>query len=432
MPVYSYVDFLETTKKIVCDYKQFGHIAAVIINFEDLFELDCILGHSVVDGILQEAALRLVNSLREKDLVSFFGRYQLACLLTNLSNPIQAELAGHKIIRAFATPFVLKQHPVTLSLHVGIALSAPSGSNSNELFRQAHSAMNRATKDRQSLVIYSAIIDKFLIYELELLSDLEKAIKESRLFLTYQPLFNLQTGKVEAAEALLRWTHPKHGPISPTNMVHLAERTGLMSELTFWVLSTAIRQCAECRKAGLNVKISINLSAQNLDEKDLVGIVSELLDLWSVPAEQLIIEITETSLMNNHLLAEKILLKFKAMGLQISMDDFGTGYSSLSLLHKLPIDKIKIDMSFIQNMLQKAENEQIVDSIISLTHKLGMIVIAEGVEDFNTLRRLYELKCDFIQGYLISPALPLSEFISFVLACNWALGSNGTANSLKL
>lgn len=414
MLVYSYDEFLEITKQITGNFKKPGKVAAVIINFEELFELDCIFGHTVVDRILAEAAKRLAGSLREQDIVGFFGRYQLACLLPKLANSIQAELAGHKIIRTFSLPFVHDQHQVILSLRVGIAISTPQISSTIELFRQAHAAMNRASTDREPLKVYSSSIDEFLMSELELLTDFEKAIKESRLFLTYQPLFNLKTGRVENAEALLRWTHPEHGPISPTNMIHLAERTGIMSKLTFWVLHTALRQCAEYRSAGLDVGVSINLSAQNLSEPDLIGIVTQVLDLWSVPPEQVIIEITETAIMNNHIVSEKILLQFKEMGLQIAMDDFGTGYSSLALLHKLPIDKIKIDKSFIQDMMKKPEDEQIVDSIIGLAHKMGITVVAEGVEDIATFKRLNELKCDFIQGYLITPSLPLPQFIEFV------------------
>jgi len=303
-------------------------------------------------------------------------------------------------------------------VRVGIALSNPNQADSAELFRQAHAAMNRASRDRVSLKIYSTTIDKFLISELGLLSDFEKAIQESRLFLTYQPQLNVQTGKIEGAEALLRWTHPERGPISPDSMVHLAERTGLISKLTFWVFHTAMRQCAEYRNAGLNIGVSVNLSAQNLNEPDLIDIVTQVFNLWNVPTDQVIIEITETAIMNDHLLSDKILSQFKEMGLQIAMDDFGTGYSSLALLHKLPIDKIKIDKSFILDMLEKPENEQIVDSIISLAHKLGIVVIAEGVEDILTFNRLCELKCDFIQGFLITPSLPLPQFISFVSSFN--------------
>lgn len=414
MSVYRYDEFLQITKKILSSSQTNGKVAAVIINFEELYELDSILGHAIVDRIVHQAAIRLVKSLREKDVVGFFGRYQLACLLPNLSNPIQAELAGHKITRVFATPFVQDQHRVTLLLRVGIAFTGIFSVDSEELFRQAHAAMNQASRDKEALKMYSPVKDQFLVSELELLSDFEQAIKESRLFLTYQPIYHLQSRRIETTEALLRWNHPEHGSISPSNMVHLAERTGMISKLTYWVLHTAFRQCAEYRNEGLDIGVSVNLSAQNLCEPDLIDIVAQMLNLWKLPEHKVTIEVTETVIMNNHQLAQKILSQFKDMGLQIAMDDFGTGYSSLALLNKLPIDKIKIDKSFIQNMFLKSENDQIVDSIISLAHKLGMVVVAEGVEDINTCKRLYELKCDLIQGFLISPSLPLPEFIDFV------------------
>ena len=418
MGVSSYEEFLHRAKIIIDESKDSKIIAAVIINFEELFEFDSIFGHCVVDNFLQEAAERLVKSLRPVDSVGFFGRYQLVCVLPNLSNYVQAELAGHKITRIFDTPFIQNQHEITLLLRVGVAIADRCSIDSNELIRQAHSAMNQSCRDKVPLTIYSSARDKFIASELELLADFERAIKDSRLYLTYQPLFNLQTGKIDGAEALLRWTHPELGSISPVHMIHLAEKTGIMPKLTFWVLHTALRQCSEYRKTGLNVGISVNISAQNLNEPDFIGIVSQLLKLWNVPPEVVCIEITETAIMNNPFLAEKILNQFKNMGLIIAMDDFGTGYSSLAILNKLPIDKLKIDKSFIINMLQNQENEHIVESIISLAHNLGIIVIAEGVEDVETLKRLYVLKCDYIQGYLISSSLPLTSFIELVSICN--------------
>ena len=419
MPVVSYQELFKIANQVLNDSKATKqYVAAIIINFEGLSELDGIFGHLTVDGILQETTKILLESLRHQDLVGIFGRHQLACLLPDLFNPGQAELAAHKILRVYNMPFSQGKHQFVLSARLGIAISNHLIFDSNELFRQAHAAMTQACRDKAFLRVYSAKIDKLVIAELDLLSDLDIAIKESRLFLAYQPQFNFNTGKIDGAEALLRWTHPELGAIAPDNMVRLAEKTGLISKLTFWVFHTAMRQCAEYRSSGLDIGVSANLSAQNLNEPDLIGIVSQALSLWNVPTEQVNIELTETAIMKDPNLSEKILNRLKAMGLQIAMDDFGTGYSSLALLSKLPIDKIKIDISFIRDMVKNPENEHIVDSIISLAHRLGISVIAEGVEDMDTFNRLRELGCDSIQGYFISRPLSLPDFIKFVESYN--------------
>ena len=418
MSVLEYHAFLDKISTVLEQSKTDNQLVAIIlINLGELGELDGVFGHTTVDTILLETAKKLSASLRGGDWVGIIGRYQLACLLPSLSNASQAELAGYKIIRVCNTPFVQDKHQLILSTRVGIAISNHVIFDGDELLRQAHSALSQACRDSEAIRIYSPTVDKLIMSQLDLLTDLDRAIKESRIFLAYQPQLNLKTGKIEGAEALLRWSHPDLGAISPDNMVQLAEKTGLISKLTFWVFHTAMRQCAEYRNAGLDVGISVNFSAQNLTEPDLVGIVSQALSLWNVPANQVIIELTETAIMKDHLLSYKILNQFREMGLQIAMDDFGTGYSSLALLHKLPIDKIKIDISFIQDMMTNPENEKIVDSIISLSHKLGIHVIAEGIEDSATCNRLVELDCDLIQGYLISRPRVLPEFIQ--LAKNW-------------
>lgn len=201
-------------------------------------------------------------------------------------------------------------------------------------------------------------------------------------------------------------------------MIRLAERTGLITKLTYWVFNTVMRQCADYRRAGCDIGVSVNFSAINLRETDLADVVSQGLELWNVPPKHVVIELTETAIMDEHRQTLLILERFKEMGLQISMDDFGTGYSSMALLQKLPIDEIKIDISFIRNMTEKPESEQMVDSIIGLAHKLGMRVIAEGVEDWQIFSRLRELGCDMIQGYLIGRPVILQEFIPMVLNFN--------------
>lgn len=422
MPIFQYQDFFNKANEVLwAPNVEKNAIGVVIIDFERFSELDGMLGYLAVDRIAEQVVKRLESSLRETDLIGHMGRHQFACLLSFLSTPSHAELAGNKILRILSEPFVQNGRRFNILPRVGIAIAGPAVLSVDELLRKANSAVCQARTEREPLKIYSMAIEGHMHFELDLLA-LDVAIEESRVFLVYQPQVDLSTGNVAGAEALLRWTHPQRGPIRPDVMVEVAERTALISKLTFWVFNTALRQCAEYRHAGVDIGISINFSAYNLREPDLVEIVTQGLDLWNVPPEKIVIELTETAIMDGHTSSMQALHAFKDMGLRIAMDDFGTGYSSMSLLRKLPIDELKIDMSFICNMVCNPDHERIVDSMISLAHKLGMRVIAEGVEDKETYEHLRKLGCDLIQGYLIGKPMPLEEFIPTVLAYNQSKG----------
>lgn len=419
MPVLGYHEFLRSANETLRRPENGGRVVAgLVVAFEGLAELDGVLGYAAVDELMHQAGERLVEALHETDLVGYTGRHQLGCLLDALPGESHAVLAAHKILRTLAAPFRLGERRLVVAPRLGVAVSDHLARDAGELLRRANTAMRQARREREPLKVYAQDADELMLLGLDLWGDLGRAIEESELYLVYQPQLVLATGKIEGAEALLRWTHPQRGPIRPDIMVHVAEGTELISKLTLWVFNTALRQCAEYRRAGLDVGVSINFSAGNLREPDLVDLVAQGLDLWGVPAERIVIELTETAVMEEHRGSLEALNRFKEMGLGIAMDDFGTGYSSMARLRELPLDELKIDISFIRHLAAKPAHERIVDSMIGLSHKLGMRVVAEGVEDAVTRERLRALGCDMIQGYLIGRPMAFPDFVAAVSAHN--------------
>ncbi|MBI1907578.1 MAG: EAL domain-containing protein [Rhodocyclales bacterium] len=388
-------------------------IAVVLIDFEVLSELDGVLGLATVDRLVREAARRLADVLPGSDRVGYTGRHQLACLLAGLDSEMHAVLAAHKIMRTLAAPLDLGKRRLTLSPRLGIAYAHRARHDPDELLRQASKALLRARRQREPYAAYAPEDDSnVLMLGMDLWAELGHAIEESDVYLVYQPQLCLASGRLENAEALLRWTHPQHGPVRPDTMVQLAEGTELIARLTTWVINTALRACTEFRLAGLDTGVSINFSADNLRDPELVEIVAQALDVWGVPAAKVVVELTETAVMTDNVGALDTLLCLKEMGLRISMDDFGTGYSSMARLRDLPLDEIKIDMSFIRGVTTLPHHQQIVASMINLGHSLGLRVVAEGVEDQDTCDCLRDMGCDLIQGYLIGRPARLPDFIA--------------------
>ncbi len=412
-PVLAYPVFLAELARLPMNAGGSGpHHAVAVVDFEGLSELDGVVGYAAVDEIARQAAARLTDALQSSGQVGMTGRHQLACLLYNLPGPDYATLAGHKILRVLSPAFEQDERKLVVSPRIGIALNDSSSTDPERMLRNARSAVRQARLDRESLRLYEAGSDDPLLLGVNLWSDLGHAIEGGQLHLVYQPQLNLSTSRIDTTEGLLRWKHPTRGPIRPDTMIQIAEGTGLMSRLTLWVLNTALRQCAEYRKAGLKAGVSVNISADDLREPDLPELVAQGLDLWGVPPDEIIIELTETAMMEGRSGAIDVLHRLKDMGLKISMDDFGTGYSSMARLLNLPLDEVKIDMTFIRDLTRSEPHERIVDSMIGLGHRLGLNVVAEGVEDATTLERLRALGCDMAQGYYIGRPVPLDELIA--------------------
>ncbi|MBS0496978.1 MAG: EAL domain-containing protein [Gammaproteobacteria bacterium] len=386
--------------------------AVLIVNFERLAELDGVLGFNAVDDILRQVAGQLKSALNPADLIGITGRYQLCCLLADLLTDAHAMLAAHKIVRILAQPFAFGRRNIILAPRVGVAIHNENNQTLDQLMSNASSAVRQAKQDQDPIKLFHTEREDPLLFHIDLWSDLGNAIETGGLYLGYQPQIDIASGKIKATEALLRWNHPSHGPIRTDKLIQIAEGTALMPKLTLWVFHTALRECSEYRQAGLHAGVSINFSADDLRDPELTDLVSQGLALWNVPPGDITVELTETAVMANHAGTLDTLYKLKDMGLKLAMDDFGTGYSSMARMLDLPLDEVKIDMIFVRHMATRHKHDRIVDSMINLAHRLNLSVVAEGVEDIATYRRLQALGCDVIQGYLIGKAMPLPELIT--------------------
>ena len=275
-----------------------------------------------------------------------------------------------------------------------------------------------AKRTGSTYAIYAPEDDRSSIRRLTLLGELRHAITANQLVLHHQPTVELSTGKVLRTEALLRWQHPEHGLMPPGEFMELAEMSGVVQPLTRWVLAQSIRQVRQLTVDGEFLHVAVNISARNLYEPDLVDWIVALLESEGFPGERLTLELTESLLMDDPLLALGVLRRLKSFGISLSVDDFGTGYSSLAYLRDLPIDEIKIDQSFVAAMAHPGGDDTIVRSVIDLGHNLGLAVVAEGVEDTETLVRLRDMGCDRAQGFLFSHPLP-AEDLAEVLHSQW-------------
>lgn len=293
---------------------------------------------------------------------------------------------------------------------VGIALFPGQGSDAEALIRRASTAAHQAKRAGSGYAFFRGDAERENTRHLALMADLHQAIDHGGLRLYVQPKVTLPGGAVCGAEALVRWPHPELGMIPPSQFVSLAETTGLINRLTYWVVDAALRQCYAWQQAGIETPLAVNLSARNLRDPRFPGRIERSFTTWGIPPERLEFELTESALMEDPEAALEVLQRFHAMGIKLFIDDFGTGYSNLGYLQKLPLDAVKIDQSFVMQMEERVESATIVHSIIDLAHHLRLKVVAEGVENRGVWERLASLGCDVAQGHYLSPPLPAEEF----------------------
>jgi diguanylate cyclase (GGDEF)-like protein/PAS domain S-box-containing protein len=399
--------------------RQSEYLLAVLFLDCDRFKVvNDSLGHAIGDRLLQEVAQRLEASLRPGDVVARLGGDEFAILLENLQSPQDAEHIAIRINQALTRPFSLMGHTVYISGSIGIAFNIPHfdrryAQNPEDLLRDADTAMYRAkAAGKSQYAVFEGVMHEQAQRTLQLETDLRRAIEAKQFQLFYQPIWSLSTDAMTGFEALIRWNHPERGMVSPAEFIPIAEETGLILPIGQWVIQEACRQMNVWRNefsAARALTVSVNLSAKQLSEPNLVDQIQATLDQTGFPPHRLKIEITETMIVENHQAAVQILTQLQTLGVQIQVDDFGTGYSSLSVLHSLPLDTLKIDISFVRLLETDPENAEIVKVIIKLAHNLGMEAIAEGVETQAQRLQLKSLGCDFAQGYLLAKPLPPLE-----------------------
>jgi diguanylate cyclase (GGDEF)-like protein len=384
--------------------------AVLLIDLDHFKEVNDTLGHQKGDQLLKDIGVRLRGALRESDTIARLGGDEFGVLLPGLRGPGGAMEAAQKIRGALEPDFVIDDLPVRIDASVGIALYPQHGENVDILLQHADVAMYEAKRTHSGIEHYSVDHDPYNPVRLAMVGELRKGLEQNEVLLHYQPQVELESGKVVGAEALVRWQHPTRGLTPPVEFVPMAERTGLIRPLSRYVLNAAIAQCHEWSNAGLALKVSVNLSTRNLLDPTLPDDVARLLAKWGVPASLLELEITESTIMVDPKRAMEVLTRLHGMGIALSIDDFGTGYSSLAYLKELPVNELKIDRTFVETMTSNRGDAFIVRSTIDLAHNLRLQVVAEGVEDAETMSELTDLGCNIAQGFHLSRPLPAHEF----------------------
>ena len=389
--------------------------AFFVLDLDHFKEVNDTLGHHAGDRLLRDAAARLRAVLRTSDTVARLGGDEFAVLLPEVSGVDAATLVAEEIRSALAVPVELEGIEVEVEPSIGIVLFPEHGATADELFQRADVAMYEAKQEKTGFAVYSAQRDKHSPRRLALLSEMRRALEQKEIVVHYQPIVDIRTGEVNAAESLARWLHPVHGLVPPSEFIPLAERTGLIKELTLYVLETGLTQLRAWRSRDIDLRLSVNLSARNLLDRSFPRTVTELLEIHEIAPDRLQFELTENTIMRDPTRSLAVLSDLRDLGVGLAVDDFGTGYSSLSYLKHLPVTELKIDRSFVMHLMEDESDARIVQSTIDLSRNLGISVVAEGVEDALTLDRLGNIGCDQAQGYFLSRPLTPDDFAAWHL-----------------
>jgi diguanylate cyclase len=393
-----------------------SQLAVLVLNVDRLKPINDSLGHHVGDELLLDLSRRLRGVLRRNDTLARLAGDEFTILATDLRSARDAETIAMKMLDALQRPFQAASVNVHPSISIGISMFPLDGDTFAKLLSRANAAM-RYTKaaSRGTFRFYAAEMSRISDDQLTLENELREALDRDQLELHYQPKVDIATGRVRSAEALLRWRHPVRGMVPPNVFIPVAEETGLILPIGEWVLRQACRQMREWLDRGMTpVRIAVNLSAKQFHDADLASVVRSALSDAKLEPGYIELELTESALMNDPEQSAATLQSLSAMGVHISIDDFGTGYSSLSYLRRFPLDKLKIDRSFIRDLMTNADDVCIVRAIISLAHSLRLRVVAEGVETAQQLEFLRELGCDQYQGFYCSPAVPPEAFVALI------------------
>ncbi len=397
-------------------------LALLLLDLRELERITASFGHLFSDEVLRDTAHRLVSRVRADALVARSGTSRFLILLPG-EDEARARLLAGLLIEAVRVGTIHDGVPISLGAVVGICAYPQHGDDADVLLRRAETSLYDAQQSNVAVMVYQPGRDEGHQRQLSILGDLRRAVANSaadtgELQLYYQPKVDMRTQRVRSMEALVRWTHPKHGRISPAEFVPLAEQAGSISLLTQWVLRTSHRQMSLWRALGVDLDVSINLSAGDLSDPELPQLIRAQVQASEVPAERWVMEITESAVMRDPARAIEVMKELGSLGVRFSIDDFGTGFSSLAQLKRLPVDEIKIDKSFVLELAPKSEDAVIVRSTIELGHNLGVKVVAEGVETAESWRQLLTMGCDLAQGYFISAPLPAKDVAPWVQALN--------------
>jgi diguanylate cyclase (GGDEF)-like protein len=394
-----------------------------IENFKDIYNT---LGRNNSDLVLKQVSTRLKAVSREIDSIAKIDSNVFGFLLTGIVNLTIAERLAQTIQQTMEPPFIIDHLKISVQPNIGIVHFPDHGDDVDTLVQRAGVALHMAQQSSCGYCIYDPSFDKRSPKQLTLMSEFRNAIKRDELELLYQAKVSIKTGKLIGAEALIRWNHPTHGVASPDEFIPMAASTRTIKHVTLWVLQRAFRNCAEWHEQGIDLKISVNLLAKELLDPQLPELISSVAASAAIKPEWIILEITEESVMYDPERTLVIIEQLHGMGYQFSIDNFGTGYSSLAYLKKMPLTELKIDKSFVMDIMNSENDAMIVKATINLAHNLGLQVTAAGVESKEIMAKLKDYGCDMAQGYYLHKPLHVTDFNIWMNSSQWQ--ANKTAN----
>lgn len=407
-----------------------GRYAVIAMDLDHFKDINDTMGHNVGDAILRGVAKRLRASLPEQAIVARSGEDEFAITMPLNGTTITSRDVAERVIGVIRSePFKVFNENFQIRSSIGVATFPDDGVDPDQVLKNADIALNRAKEDgRDTIKEYSEDYDRAVQMRFQMLRDLRDAMEKDQLRLFYQPQLDLKTGKVIGAEALIRWWKPdqsKEGGhfISPAEFIPIAEQSGLIVPIGEWVMKTAVATAMTWRNAGHEIRIAVNVSGAQFYQSDIVAYTSKLLRESGLPPHQLELEVTESVFMEDIQHTIAILQNLHGLGVELAIDDFGTGYSSLSYLRQFPIDRLKIDQSFIRNALQNPDDAAIARTIVALGHSLNLKVIAEGVETKDHEQFLMAQQCDEVQGFRYSKPVPADKFMEFITSYKGDIGS---------
>ena len=402
-------------QSILAVRRQGTPFALLFLDLDGFKEINDTFGHHIGDILLGKVGARLRAQLRSTDTIARLGGDEFAVLLGGLEEPGAAVRLGGDLLKALQQPFPIENHKLVVGASIGIVYCPDHGSDPTTLMRRADVAMYTAKSARTGVTTYDSQQDQHSPARIELVTELRDSIDDRHLVLHYQPMMEIATGRVAKVEALLRWRRGDGNLLMPGEFLSLVQGSEVDDRIARWVLETAIRDCHESGGAELGIGMSVNLTPHNLRDPRLPEVLAELLQRYAYPAKNLTVEITESGILSEAVLAAGVFQRLREIGVGLSIDDFGTGYSSLMHLKHLPFTELKVDRSFTHDMLVNLHDAAIVRSTIDLGHELGRTIVAEGVETREALERLRQYRCDYAQGYFISPPLEKSAMREWLM-----------------
>jgi len=404
--------FIRTMNELIEDATQ--QFAVILMDIDRFKEINDTLGHEYGDQVLQAIANRLEESLVQGAYVAYLEGDEFAMLLP-CQKSVKTELLVDPIIKVFDPFFEINNIQLDVSTSMGIAMYPEDSIKADGLMQFADIALYVCKDKHNNYELYNSKLNTHSVLRLNLMSELRSSLENGHLQLHYQPQIDIATNQVKSIECLVRWQHPEHGFIYPDDFIPLAEQTGNIRYLTKWAIEEALEQYNKLKENGFHIHMAVNISAIDLTDSDLVAFVKVVLEKHNVVPKMLMLEVTESAIMSDPEKAITVLNKLKSMGVQLSIDDFGTGYSSMEQLKRTPVNELKIDKSFVLELISSNEDAIIVKSITDLAHNLGLSVVAEGVENKQSLEILHKIGVETAQGYYISKAIHADDFLPWLL-----------------